>query len=84
MDETRRLADYVAHTGYRDLPGQVVEAARVYILDNLASGFVGSTTPWAGMVEAPWPGRAPLRVSALCLAVHGRPPLPGRPWSTAL
>ena len=51
MDETRRLAEYVERTGYKDLPTAVVEATRVYILDNLASGFVGSTTPWAHMVE---------------------------------
>ena len=52
MNETRRLAEFVAETGYEDLPGEVVEAARVYILDNLASGFVGSLTPWADMVAS--------------------------------
>ena len=51
MNETRRLAEYVADTGYEDLPTSVVEATRVYILDNLASGLVGSLTPWAAMVE---------------------------------
>ena len=51
MNETRRLSEFVAATNYEDLPGRVVEATRVYILDNLASGLVGSMTPWAGMVE---------------------------------
>ena len=50
MNETRLLAEFVAETGYEDLPASVVEATRIYILDNLASGFVGSTTPWAAMV----------------------------------
>ena len=50
MNETRRLTEFVVDTGYGDLPQTVVEATRVYILDNLASGFVGSQTPWAGMV----------------------------------
>ncbi len=50
MNETRRLAEFVAGTAYQDLPAPVVDATRVYILDNLASGFVGSTTPWANMV----------------------------------
>jgi len=50
MNETRRLAEFVANTHFKDLPQNVVEATRVYILDNLASGFVGSGTPWAGMV----------------------------------
>ena len=60
MDETRRLAEFVEQTRYEDLPGSVVEATRVYILDNLASGFVGSLTPWAEMVgemareSGPW------------------------------
>ena len=52
MNETRLLAEFVAETGYNDLPPPVVEATRVYILDNLASGLVGSTTPWAEMVSA--------------------------------
>ena len=51
MNETRRLAEFVAGTGFEDLPQTVVEATLVYILDNLASGFIGSQTPWAGMVS---------------------------------
>ena len=51
MNETRRLAEFAAGTGYEDLPKDVVEATRIYILDNLASGFVGSSTPWAEMVS---------------------------------
>ena len=50
MKETRRLAEFVAGTSYTDLPDAVVEATRVYILDNLASGLLGSNTPWAEMV----------------------------------
>jgi 2-methylcitrate dehydratase PrpD len=34
------------------LPPNVVEAMKVYILDDLAGGLVGSRTPWAGMVLA--------------------------------
>ena len=50
MNETRQLAEFVAESGYGDLPGRVVEATRMYILDNLASGLVGSSTPWSHMV----------------------------------
>ena len=50
MNETRLLAEFVAGTRYEDLSMSVVEATRIYILDNLASGFVGSVTPWADMV----------------------------------
>ena len=51
MDETLRLAEFIADTGYGDLPAEVVEATRVFILDDLASGMVGSATPWVGMVR---------------------------------
>jgi 2-methylcitrate dehydratase PrpD len=50
MNETRRLAEFIAGTSYTGLPEAVVEATRVYILDNLASGLLGSNTPWAEMV----------------------------------
>ncbi len=50
VNETRRLAEFVVQSSYADLPSDVVEAVRVYILDNMASGLLGSTTPWAGMV----------------------------------
>ena len=51
MNETRQLAEFVHDTGYDDLPKDVVEACRVFLLDNLASALVGARTPWAGMVR---------------------------------
>ena len=50
MNETKKLAEFVAATRFEDLPPDVVETVRIYILDNLASGLVGSVTPWADMV----------------------------------
>jgi 2-methylcitrate dehydratase PrpD len=50
MSETRELARFVARTTYADLPAGLVERARVYVLDNLAAGYVGSAQPWSGMV----------------------------------
>jgi 2-methylcitrate dehydratase PrpD len=47
---TRALARFVARTDYADLPGALVERARVYVLDNLAAGILGSTQPWSRMV----------------------------------
>ena len=50
MDETRRLARFVSGTGFDDLPAEVVECAQVFMLDNIASGMLGSVQPWSGMV----------------------------------
>jgi 2-methylcitrate dehydratase PrpD len=50
MDETRRLAEWVVNTSYDDLPTEVIEAARIYTLDNLAAGFAGAHQPWTEMV----------------------------------
>ena len=51
MNETRQLAEFVHDTGYDDLPKDVVEVCRVFLLDNLASALVGARTPWARMVR---------------------------------
>lgn len=48
---TRRLAAFVSETGYDDLPRSVVDRMKVYVLDSLAAGFVGSGLPWAAMVR---------------------------------
>src|ERR1700724_1115860 len=48
--ETRQLASFVARTAYADVPTALLERARVYVLDNLAAGFLGSVQPWSGIV----------------------------------
>jgi 2-methylcitrate dehydratase PrpD len=50
MSATRDLARFVACTTYADLPRELVERARVYALDNLAAGFLGSVQPWSAIV----------------------------------
>lgn len=50
MNETRKLAQFVADTKFEDLPTEVVEKSKVYVLDNLACGFVGSVQPWSKIV----------------------------------
>lgn len=50
MSETCALADFVAQTAFDDLPATLVEKARIYILDNLAAGFIGSLQPWTKAV----------------------------------
>jgi 2-methylcitrate dehydratase PrpD len=50
MSATRELARFVAHATYADVPRELLERARVDVLDNLAAGFVGSAQPWSEMV----------------------------------
>jgi 2-methylcitrate dehydratase PrpD len=47
---TRELASFVAGTCFDNLPEWLVERARVYVLDNLAAGFLGSTRSWSSIV----------------------------------
>ncbi len=50
MDETRRLASFVADTGYDQLPDRVIERAKTYILDCIACGYIGAPQQWAKIV----------------------------------
>lgn len=50
MNETRQLVHFVVSTRYEDLPSEVVEKVKGFILDNLACGLVGSQQAWARMV----------------------------------
>lgn len=55
MNETRELARFVAETKFQDLPTKVVDRTKVYLLDNIACGFVGSVQPWSKIVaELAW------------------------------
>jgi 2-methylcitrate dehydratase PrpD len=50
MQATRTLAEFASRTRYEDLPRALVERAKVYVLDNLATGFVGAGQPWTRIV----------------------------------
>jgi 2-methylcitrate dehydratase PrpD len=43
MDRTKRLAEFAAETGYKDLPKEVVEQAKFLILDTLGCAIGGYT-----------------------------------------
>jgi 2-methylcitrate dehydratase PrpD len=47
---TVELAKFAAALKYRDLPPDVVELAKVCILDALGSAFLGATLPWGKIV----------------------------------
>jgi 2-methylcitrate dehydratase PrpD len=72
VDETRQLARFVAEADYARLPPEVVEATRIFVLDDLAAGCAGAQTPWAEMVA----GLAHETSSGPCTVF-------GRPWTTS-
>ncbi len=47
MNETRTLADWIANLRLRDVPAQVREHARRFILDNFGCQIAGATLPWS-------------------------------------
>ena len=47
MGETRVLADWVAGLRYEDIPEDVREHARRFILDNFGCQIAGATLPWS-------------------------------------
>jgi 2-methylcitrate dehydratase PrpD len=50
MRETVELARFVADTRFEDLPAEVIEKMKIYILDNFACGLLGSVQPWSKIV----------------------------------
>lgn len=52
MNETLQMAQFIHETRYDDLPKEVVETCRVFLLDNMASALIGAQTPWARMVQS--------------------------------
>lgn len=50
MGESRQLAEFVAATTYDDIPADVTERMKTYVLDTLAAGYVGSQLPWSRIV----------------------------------
>ena len=46
MGETRELTNFVVGTDYKDFPKEVVERAKIVVLDYLAAAVYGSTKDW--------------------------------------
>ena len=85
MNETFQIAQFVHDTRYDDLPTEVIEACRVFLLDNLASALVGARTPWAKMVQdlARENGKGG-QCSILGTVVRGSPPYAALANGTAI
>ena len=50
MDETREIARFVHETDYEDIPPALIDEFKIFVLDALAAGFIGSMQPWSRMV----------------------------------
>jgi aconitate decarboxylase len=46
MDETRRLAQFITDVNYNDLSSEVVEKAKLLILDQLGCQLAFAALPW--------------------------------------
>ncbi|MFQ5804434.1 MAG: MmgE/PrpD family protein [Candidatus Methylomirabilales bacterium] len=50
MGETRELTNFVVDTQYNDFPPEVIERAKVCVLDYLGSALYGSTKDWSRQI----------------------------------
>ncbi len=56
MNETRQIAQFVRETNYVDIPAAIIDEFKIFVLDTIAAGFIGSLQPWTqklvGVVHA--------------------------------
>jgi 2-methylcitrate dehydratase PrpD len=56
MNETKQLAQFVHQTRYEDIPSAIIDQFKIFVLDTIAAGFIGSMQPWTrkltGMVQS--------------------------------
>jgi 2-methylcitrate dehydratase PrpD len=56
VNETKQLARFVREASYEDIPAAIVDEFKVFVLDTIAAGFIGSMQPWTqkltGVVRA--------------------------------
>lgn len=50
MHETKQIAKFVQTTQFEDLPVDLTNELKIFVLDTIAAGFIGSLQPWAQMV----------------------------------
>jgi aconitate decarboxylase len=49
---TRALAEHISRSRFEDLPGAVVEHAKLLVLDTLGVGIYGASLPWSDRLRA--------------------------------
>ena len=64
---TRKLAEYIAGSAFKDLPTAVVEHTKLLVLDTIGVGIYGASLPWSERLRATAQAmEAPGRVSVWC------------------
>jgi 2-methylcitrate dehydratase PrpD len=46
VNETRQIAQFVRETRYDDIPSGIIDEFKIFVLDTIGAGFVGSMQPW--------------------------------------
>jgi 2-methylcitrate dehydratase PrpD len=46
VSETSQLAEFVHQTNYADIPSAIIDEFKIFVLDTLGAGFIGSLQPW--------------------------------------
>lgn len=50
MNETGELAKFVVDTLFKDLSPSLMDESKIFALDTVSAGFVGSVQPWSKIV----------------------------------
>jgi 2-methylcitrate dehydratase PrpD len=46
VNETRQLAQFVHQTTFADIPSAIIDEFKIFVLDTIGAGFIGSLQPW--------------------------------------
>jgi 2-methylcitrate dehydratase PrpD len=46
VNETKHIAQFIRQTSYADIPPAIIDQFKIFVLDTIAAGFIGSLQPW--------------------------------------
>jgi 2-methylcitrate dehydratase PrpD len=62
---TRRIADFVSHLTYEEIPAEVRERAKLLILDSLGCGLYGANLEWCRILQGTFGGLDATRTTSV-------------------
>ena len=78
MNETKQLAQFVHQTSYADIPSAIIDEFKIFVLDTIAAGFIGSLQPWTQEVDRRGASRSAASRRLRCSTRTGRSTSPAR------